>query len=149
MTRPMGILHQIPMTGSAKGENCMRRKVILVAAVVFLFGLGVGGHTWGQGIYKWVDEKGTIHFSDGSAPVPQKSLETSPDRNQLNSPDKNQGKGASRQAVQEDSQAVLKRYEFGKRDLPNQTLKYGSGRSAGTHQGTGKAASAAPPKGRP
>jgi len=136
------------MTGSAKGEICMRGKVFLVVAVVFLFGFGAGGYTWGQGIYKWVDEKGTIHFSDGPVSVPQKSQETSPEKNQLKSPDKNQGKGANRQVVQEDSQAILKQYEFGKRDLPNEMLKYGSAGSAVSHQGAAKAASAAAPKGR-
>ncbi len=126
----------------------MRRKVFLVVAFVFLFGFGVGD-SWGQGIYRWVDEKGTIHFSDNPAPVTPKSQETIPDKNQLESPDKNQGKRANRQAVQEDSHTILKQYEFGKRDVPNQKLKYGSARSASSKQGTEKAASAAAPKSRP
>ncbi len=126
----------------------MRTKIFPVVAFVFLFGLGVGD-TWGQGIYKWVDEKGTIHFSDSPAPINQKSQETTPDQNQLKSPGQNQGKGADRQAAREDSHTILKQYEFGKRNIPNQTLKYGSARSASSQQGAGKAVSAAAPKGRP
>ncbi len=126
----------------------MRGKIFPVVAFVFLFGFGVGD-TWGQGIYKWVDEKGTIHFSDNPAPITQKSQETIPDKNQLESPDKNQGKGANGQAVQKDSHAILKQYEFGRRNVPDQMLKQGSARPTSSQQGAGKTGSAAAPKGKP
>jgi len=39
------------------------KKVVLIAFLVFGL-LGLTGNIFGQGFYKWVDEKGTIHFSD-------------------------------------------------------------------------------------
>ncbi len=39
------------------------RKIVLITFLIFgLF--GITESIFGQGIYKWVDEKGTIHFSD-------------------------------------------------------------------------------------
>jgi hypothetical protein len=39
------------------------RKIVLITFLVFGL-LGISESIFGQGIYKWVDEKGTIHFSD-------------------------------------------------------------------------------------
>ncbi len=39
------------------------RKIVLITFLVFGL-LGITESIFGQGIYKWVDEKGTIHFSD-------------------------------------------------------------------------------------
>jgi hypothetical protein len=39
------------------------RKIVLIAFVAFGL-LGFNENIFAQGIYKWVDEKGTVHFSD-------------------------------------------------------------------------------------
>jgi hypothetical protein len=39
------------------------KKVVLIAFLTFGL-LGLTENIFGQGLYKWVDEKGTIHFSD-------------------------------------------------------------------------------------
>ncbi len=37
---------------------------IFLAFIIILFGLGMIGNGFGQEIYRWVDKKGTVHFSD-------------------------------------------------------------------------------------
>jgi len=39
------------------------RKIVLIVFLVFGL-LGFNGNIFAEGIYKWVDEKGTVHFSD-------------------------------------------------------------------------------------
>jgi hypothetical protein len=39
------------------------RKIVLIVFLVFGL-LGFNGNIFAEGIYKWVDEKGTINFSD-------------------------------------------------------------------------------------
>jgi hypothetical protein len=39
------------------------RKIVLILLLVFSL-IAFTEKTFGQGLYKWVDEKGTVHFSD-------------------------------------------------------------------------------------
>jgi hypothetical protein len=39
------------------------RKIVLIVFLVFSL-LAFTQNIFGQGLYKWVDEKGTVHFSD-------------------------------------------------------------------------------------
>ena len=39
-------------------------KIFLIFLITFLGFWEMNGNTFGQEVYKWVDEKGTVHFSD-------------------------------------------------------------------------------------
>lgn len=58
----------------------MRGRAFLVVLILFL--LGMGGNTWGQGIHKRADEKGTIHFSNSPVSTTQKNQDQSQGKGQ-------------------------------------------------------------------
>ena len=86
------------------------RKLALAVLVVFALSIS-GGTVLGQSIYKWVDEKGTVNFSDS----PQPDVRNHPDK----------------KAIKEDTNATMKNLEVGNRVIPSDMLKYGSAGSAG------------------
>ena len=95
------------------------RKIVLIT--FFVFGLlGITESIFGQGLYKWVDEKGTVHFSD-------------------NPPSKvsNQGK----ELPKENGIEVLKRKEMGNQSQATGpggkriTINYSQGSGGGSSTG--------------
>jgi len=67
--------------------------------------LTMGGDTWGGEMYKWVDEKGTLHLSDNpTSGIFQKQ---------------------EKKVAEEDTSAILKKLETGNRDIPRDMWKYG------------------------
>jgi hypothetical protein len=80
-------------------------KVALAVLVVFTL-LIPRGTVFGESIYKWVDEKGTVNFSDS----PQPDVRNHPDK----------------RAIKENTDATVKKLEVGKRVIPQDMLKYGS-----------------------
>ena len=122
----------------------MKSRVFLIFFIFFL--LAVGENTWGQGFYKWVDEKGNVHFSDDPPPVSQKSQAKKEDKSQAKTQEKNQIKGQDknqdRKAAKEDSLAILKGLEIGNRRIPEDMKKYGpSGPEPQRPQDQGQASS--------
>jgi len=54
-------------------SNFIRRTVMKQVGLVILLGLTVFSFSaFGQGLYKWVDEKGTAHFTDDLSLVPER-----------------------------------------------------------------------------
>jgi hypothetical protein len=79
-------------------------------AVLVVFTLLISrGTVFGESIYKWVDEKGTVNFSDS----PQPDVRNHPDK----------------KAIKEDTNATVKRLEVGNRVMSRGMLKYGPARS--------------------
>ena len=81
-------------------------KIFLILSIVLLLA-GIGEKGFGQTLYKWVDEKGTVHFSDD--PPPQTAVK--------------EGKKSSK----ENTEKILKNLEFGNREIPDDMKKYGPG----------------------
>jgi hypothetical protein len=77
--------------------------------IVILTLLISSGTVLGESIHKWVDEKGTVNFSDS----PQPDVRNHPDK----------------KAIKEDTNATVKRLEVGKRVISRDMLKYGAARS--------------------
>lgn len=124
----------------------MRSKVFLAFLVLSLF--AIGENTWGQ-IYKWVDEKGTVHFSDNPTSVTLKSQDESQDKSQDKNQVKNQDKTLDKQTTKEDTSAILKRLEIGNRYIPEDMRKYGPAGPAAYERprdGGGQAASTPSPR---
>src|SRR4030042_5844244 len=96
------------------------QKIILIAFLVFGF-FAFTGDIFAQQIYKWVDEKGTVHFSDNSS---------SPTLNQKKEPPKENGI------------EVLKRSETGNRSKATTSggkktiIDYSQGSSGGSARGS-------------
>jgi hypothetical protein len=67
--------------------------------------MGIGEKGFGQYLYKWVDEKGTVHFSDD--PPPQTSVKE------------------EKKPSTENTAKILKKLEYGNRDIPDDMKKYG------------------------
>ena len=127
------------------GEIEMRSKPSLVFLVLFLFAIGKDG--WANEIYKWVDEKGTMHLSDTPPPAVLKNQDKSQPKNQDLNKDKtdykNQAKNQDKNKVKkrdgnsdkltakEDTTAILKRLELGNRTIPEDMRKYGPAGPAG------------------
>ncbi len=80
-------------------------KVALVVFAVFTLSIS-SGTVFGESIYKWVDEKGTLNFSD----APQPDVRNHPDK----------------KAIKENTNATMKKLEEGNRVIPQDMLKYGS-----------------------
>ena len=80
------------------------RNMVLGLFLVFVL-LTMGGDTWGGEMYKWVDEKGTLHMSDN----PTSGIF---------------GK-QEKQVAEEDTGKILKKLEMGNRDIPRDMWKYG------------------------
>jgi hypothetical protein len=106
----------------------MKRSLFLL----FLFLVAFNSSICEAQLYKWVDEKGTIHFSDDPPPAALKTQAKDPAKVQVKTQDKNQEKNQKRnsekQTTQEsDTQAILKRLEMGNRYIPDDMKKYGPG----------------------
>ena len=101
----------------------MGNKICLVFLVLFIF--AIGNNTWGQGFYKWIDEKGVVHFSEEPPPVIPKNQGKDQDKTQVKSRDKKQDKTLDTQTTKEDSLAILKGLEVGNRTIPKDMRKYG------------------------
>jgi hypothetical protein len=109
----------------------MNHRILLFFLVLFFFILG--SNICNAQIYKWVDEKGTVHFSDSPASgvvknqdksqgkALDKNQETSQDRSQSKKPDKKEGK----QTAKENDRPTLKNLEVGNRYIPEDMKKYG------------------------
>jgi hypothetical protein len=127
------------------GEIEMRSKAFLVFLVLFLF--AIGKDAWANEIYKWVDEKGTMHLSDTPPPAVLKNQDKSlpknqdfnkdktDDKNQAKNPDKNkaakQDGNSNKLTAKEDTTAILKRLEVGNRTIPEDMRKYAPAGPAG------------------
>jgi hypothetical protein len=86
------------------------KKIVLITFLVFGL-LGLTENIFGQGLYKWVDEKGTIHFSDNPPPAVS---------NQDKDPPKENGievlkrlEGGSRQETSSDGKSIRIGYSQG------------------------------------
>jgi hypothetical protein len=77
-------------------------KIIIILLVVLGF-FASGEGVFGQTLYKWVDEKGTVHFSEDPPP--------------RNKEEKRTSKG--------NSSEILKKLEIGNRTIPEDMKKYG------------------------
>jgi len=69
--------------------------------------LAIGEKGFGQYLYKWVDEKGTMHLSESPPPK---------------TPDKE-----TKQTSTENAAEILKKLEVGNREIPDDMKKYGPG----------------------
>lgn len=105
----------------------MGSKICLVFLVLFIF--AIGNNTWGQGFYKWIDEKGVVHFSEDPPTVIPKNQGKDQDKTQVKSEAKKQAKKQDKtldtQTTKEDSSAILKGLEVGNRTIPKDMRKYG------------------------
>ena len=105
----------------------MGSKICLVFLVLFIF--AIGSNTWGQVFYKWIDEKGVVHFSEDPPAVIVKNQGKDQNKTQAKSEDKNQvkkeNKTLDKQTTKEDSLAILKGLEVGNRTIPKDMRKYG------------------------
>jgi hypothetical protein len=79
-------------------------KVALAVLVVLILSISSGA-VLGESIHKWVDEKGTLNFSDS----PQPDVRNHPDK----------------KAIKENTNATVKKLEVGNRVIPQDMLKYG------------------------
>ena len=114
----------------------MKKRIIPLFLIFFL--LTIDGICWAQ-LYKWVDEKGTVHFSDSPPPgalksqskdqtrVQGKDQVKTEEKGQEKRPSKNQSNPPEKQPSQEDTLAILKRLEVGNRQIPDDMKKYGPG----------------------
>jgi hypothetical protein len=76
--------------------------MFLILLITFLSFWGMIGNTFGQELYKWVDEKGTVHFSDNPTSGVLKSQE--------------------KPTFKEDTQKILKGIETGNRHISKDQL---------------------------
>lgn len=123
----------------------MKKKLLFLGLIGLFFIMC--NPCWAQ-LYKWVDEKGTIHFSDEPPPASIKTQPKDPAKTQTKTQDKNQErnqKETEKQAAQEaDTQAILKRLEMGNRQIPDDMKKYGPAGGYGGPQGGGGQAASSP-----
>jgi hypothetical protein len=141
----------------------MRSKTFLVFLILFLF--AIGKNSWGDEFYKWVDEKGTVHFSDNPTSVNVRKQDESQgknqdrnkdkgqDKNQVKKQDKNQVKNQDgnlgKETTKEDALAILKGLEIGNRYIPEDMRKYGpAGPAVYERPQEAVAQSASPPSAR-
>jgi hypothetical protein len=90
-------------------------KIFLILFIVLVL-LGVGEKGFGQYLYKWIDEKGTVHFSED--PPPETAVKE------------------KKQPPTENTAKILKKLEFGNREIPEDMKKYGPG-GGGISQSSG------------
>ena len=79
------------------------RNVLLILFLVF-FLLATSGNVLGGDVYKWVDEKGTLNFSDNPQPEILKSREN--------------------KTTKEDGSETVKNLTVGNRELTEDQMKY-------------------------
>ena len=118
----------------------MKKRMLVLGLIGYLF---VMSNPCSAQLYKWVDEKGTIHFSDDPPPVALKTQAKDLAKVQVKTQDRNQEKNQKgnpeKQATQEaDTQAILKRLEMGNRYIPDDMKKYGPGGGYEGPQGGGE-----------
>jgi hypothetical protein len=125
-------------------EAGMNKRLLVLGLIGYLFVMG--NPCWAQ-LYKWVDEKGTIHFSDDPPPAALKTQAKDQAKGQVKTQDGNQEKNQvknqkgnpEKQAVREaDTLAILKRLEMGNRYIPDDMKKYGPGGGYEGPQGGGE-----------
>lgn len=110
----------------------MNKRIIPLFLIFFL--LAINGICWAQ-LYKWVDEKGTVHFSENPPPGDLKSQNKDQTgvqgkdqvKTQEKRASKNQSNQPGKQPSQEENLAILKRLEVGNRQIPDDMKKYGPG----------------------
>jgi hypothetical protein len=81
-------------------------KMLLILFVIFSF-LGKCEDGFGQFLYKWIDEEGNVHFSED--PPPETSVKE------------------KKQPPIENTAKILKKLEYGNREIPEDMKKYGPG----------------------
>jgi hypothetical protein len=81
-------------------------RLLLILFIVFGL-LGTGEKGFGQYLYKWVDEKGTVHFSED----PPSEEETTVKE--------------KKKPSTENTAKILKKLEYGNREIPDDMKKYG------------------------
>jgi hypothetical protein len=124
MFRPKFCIHTIleyDVQAISFSERRVRSEVPKKLSILFIlfmvFGLlGIGEKGFAQYLYKWVDEKGTVHFSEDPPAETSVNEEKKP-------PTENTAK-------------ILKKLEFGKREIPEDMRKYGPG-GGGISQSSG------------
>jgi len=89
-------------------------KMLLILVIVLGF-LGIGEKGFGQ--YQWVDKKGTVHFSEDPPPQATAKEEKKPPK--------------------ENIEKILKRLEFGNREIPDDMKKYGPAGGGGAARSSG------------
>ncbi len=94
---------EVPRSADLWAEGPMFNIFLTVIVIIGISATVQDG--FGQSLYKWVDESGTVHFS-----------ETPPPRN----PDAGQSKDAEKS-----SSKILKNLEMGNRKIPESMKKYG------------------------
>ena len=88
---------------------------ILLILIIVLGLLGIVEE--GQSFHQWVDENGTLHFSEDPPPKATVKEEKKPPK--------------------EDTQKILKRLEFGNREIPDDMKKYGPAGGGGAQRSSG------------
>jgi hypothetical protein len=114
----------------------MEKRLVLLFLLFFI--MAVCSSVCEAQIYKWVDEKGTVHFSDGPSAGVVKGQDKNQDKIQkdkdldkkyLKNQDVKQISGPDRKvdkkAAKEDTQAILKNLEVGNRYISDDMKKYG------------------------
>ena len=128
-----------PIFNNEKGDKMERKAFLFLLILPFL--IITSDHCWAQ-VYKWVDDKGTVHFSDGPPPGNLKSQDKSQEKvrekSQVKDQNKNPEKTVDKQATQENTQAILKRLEIGNRQIPEDMKKYGPGSDSGYERPRGE-----------
>ena len=128
-----------------KGDKMERKAFLFLLILPFL--IITSDHCWAQ-VYKWVDDKGTVHFSDGPPPGNLKSQDKNQEKSQVKDQNKNPEKTVDKQATQENTQAILKRLEIGNRQIPEDMKKYGPGSDSGYERPRGAEQTATTPTAR-
>ena len=134
----------------------MKARVFLCLLILFM----AGGSICSAQIYKWVDEKGTVHFSDsptaGNPPGKDQDKGKSQDRTPTKPRDrdqrealekkqeKKQDKKEEKQTTQQGSPPSLKHMEVGSRYIPEDMKKYGPAGAAEGPRGGGDASASSP-----
>ncbi len=98
----------------------MQKQIILLVLLAFLL-IHPAQQATADPIYKWVDEKGTLNFSDNPSPKAFESQAKS-------RPPTAAGPSGRREGIEKgDSLAVVKNLEIGHRPIPKDMHKYGPG----------------------
>jgi len=98
----------------------VQKQIILLALLAF-FLIPFAQQTMADPIYKWIDEKGTLNFSDNPSP---KIFESQA----KNRPPTTASPSGRREGIEKgDSLAVVKNLEIGHRSIPSDMHKYGPG----------------------
>jgi hypothetical protein len=95
-----------------------KKLLILFIPFIVLSLLGIVEKGFGQTLYKWVDEKGTVHFSEN--PPPETSI------------------NEQKKPPTENTLKILKKLEYGNREVPNDMKKYGPGGGGVAHSSGGQ-----------